>query len=118
MNELLHQMENFGGVMVGATNFFDSLDQAVLRRFTFKIEFGYLDDAGKRKFFERTFGTHLTEPERSRLDAVANLAPGDFRTVRQSLYYLGSGVDNAMRIGELEKESGVKSVSKRNRIGF
>ena len=118
VNELLHQMENFGGVMVGATNFFDSLDQAVLRRFTFKIEFGYLDDAGKRKFFERTFGAKLTESERSRLDAVANLAPGDFRTVRQSLYYLGSGVDNAMRIGELEKESGVKSATKRHRIGF
>jgi SpoVK/Ycf46/Vps4 family AAA+-type ATPase len=118
VNELLHQMENFGGVMVGATNFFDSLDQAVLRRFTFKIEFGYLDDAGKRKFFERTFGAKLSESERSRLDAVANLAPGDFRTVRQSLYYLGSGVDNAMRIGELEKESGVKSATKRHRIGF
>ena len=60
----------------------------------------------------------LSESERSRLDAVANLAPGDFRTVRQSLYYLGSGVDNAMRIGELEKESGVKSATKRHRIGF
>jgi len=117
VNELLYQMENFNGVMVGATNFFGGLDQAVLRRFTFKIEFGYLDDAGKRKFFERTFGTPLSPEESARLDAVANLAPGDFRTVRQSLYYLGAGVDNAMRIGELEKESGVKSDSRRA-VGF
>ena len=118
VNELLHQMENFNGVMVGATNFFDGLDQAVLRRFTFKIEFGYLDDPGKRIFFERMFGTKLSAAEAERLDAVACLAPGDFRTVRQSLYYLGGAVDNAMRIGELEKESRVKADARRSRIGF
>jgi len=118
VNELLHQMENFGGIMVGATNFFDNLDQAVLRRFTFKIEFGYLDDAGKRIFFERMFKSRLSEAEAARLDAVANLAPGDFRTVRQSLYYLGSDVDNAMRIGELEKESAMKSGARHAKIGF
>ena len=111
-------MENFNGVMVGATNFFDGLDQAVLRRFTFKIEFGYLDDPGKRIFFERMFDTKLSASEAARLDAVACLAPGDFRTVRQSLYYLGGGVDNAMRIGELEKESRAKADARRSRIGF
>ena len=42
MNELLHQMENFTGVMVGATNFMDNLDQAIMRRFTFKLQFDYL----------------------------------------------------------------------------
>ena len=118
VNELLHQMENFNGVMVGATNFFDGLDQAVLRRFTFKIEFGYLDDTGKRIFFERMFDPKLSAAEAERLDAVACLAPGDFRTVRQSLYYLGGDVDNAMRIGELEKESRVKTDARRSRIGF
>ena len=111
-------MENFSGVMVGATNFFDGLDQAVLRRFTFKIEFGYLDDAGKRTFFERMFNSKLNAAEAARLDAVASLAPGDFRTVRQSLYYLGGDVDNTMRIGELEKEARVKADSHRMRIGF
>ena len=40
VNELLQQMENFSGVMIGATNFFENLDPAVLRRFTFKLEFG------------------------------------------------------------------------------
>lgn len=44
------------------------------------------------------FKTTLSASEAARLDAVANLAPGDFRTVRQSLYYLGNGVDNMMRI--------------------
>ena len=118
VNELLHQMENFNGVMIGATNFFENLDQAVLRRFTFKLEFGYLDDDGKRLFFEKMFKTRLNATESARLEAIACLAPGDFRTVRQSLYYLGSAVDNAMRLGELEKESRVKIGSSRQKIGF
>ena len=119
VNELLQQMENFDGVLVCATNFFDNLDPAVLRRFTFKIEFGYLDGDGKRRFFERMFGTPLSEVERARLDAIDDLAPGDFRTVRQSLHYLGAAVDNAMRLGELEKESAVKRAGGRRVVmGF
>ena len=119
VNELLQQMENFNGVLVCATNFFDNLDPAVLRRFTFKVEFGYLDGDGKRRFFERMFGTALSEAERARLDAIDDLAPGDFRTVRQSLHYLGAAVDNAMRLGELEKESAVKRAGVRRVVmGF
>ena len=119
VNELLQQMENFDGVLVCATNFFDNLDPAVLRRFTFKIEFGYLDGDGKRRFFERMFGTPLSEVECARLDAIDDLAPGDFRTVRQSLHYLGAAVDNAMRLGELEKESAVKRAGRRRVVmGF
>lgn len=119
VNELLYQMENFSGVMVGATNFFDSLDPAIMRRFTFKIEFGYLDNSGKRLFFERMFKTKLTADEARRLDELSDIAPGDFRTVRQSLHYLGAEVNNAMRISELEKESLAKSGGSRRRpIGF
>ena len=119
VNELLHQMERFGGVMVGATNFFDRLDKAVLRRFTFKIEFGYLDDDGKALFFERMFKTSLSEKDRTRLAAVPDLAPGDFRTVRQSMYYLRSELDNAALVAELEKEAAVKRAGVRRAVvGF
>ena len=119
VNELLHQMENFRGVMVGATNFMDNLDQAIMRRFTFKLQFDYLDVAGKRLFFERMFRTKLTENEAAQLKDVCNLAPGDFRTVRQSMYYLGGSVTNAQRIAALTKESAVKRCTKSSRrIGF
>ena len=117
VNELLHQMENFKGVMVGATNFMDNLDAAILRRFTFKLQFDYLDVAGKRLFFERMFRTSLSEADAARLAGIPSLAPGDFRTVRQSLYYLGGGVSNEMRLSELEKESSLKKHAPR-RIGF
>ncbi|MBR4171584.1 MAG: AAA family ATPase, partial [Kiritimatiellae bacterium] len=120
VNELLYQMENFSGVMVGATNFFTSLDPAILRRFTFKLEFSYLDSVGKRIFFERFFQTPLTPEEQARLDAIPDISPGDFRTVRQSLYYLGDDVTNAFRLSELEKESRTRSssTSRTASVGF
>ena len=119
--ELLHRMENFDGVLIGATNFFGSLDQAVLRRFTYKLEFDYLDNAGKKIFFERVFKTVLSEEENARLAAIPSLAPGDFRTVRQSLFYYGGEVTNAMRLDALEHESEAKGKSafrEHARIGF
>ena len=108
VNELLQQMENFDGVMVAATNFSRNLDAAVMRRFTFKLEFDYLDDAGKRLFFERMFKTTLSEGEFAELKTLRNLAPGDFRTVRQEQFYLGEEVSNADRIAALKEECALK----------
>lgn len=107
VNEILQRMENFKGVLVCATNFTASLDQAVLRRFTFKVEFGYLTDEGKRLFFERSFKTALTEDEARELDKIKMLAPGDFRTVRQRLYYTGEA-GNAVRLAALRDEASAK----------
>ena len=121
VNELLHQMENFNGVMIGATNFIQNLDQAIMRRFTFKLQFNYLDDAGKRLFFERMFKSALTEDELLRLKAIPNLAPGDFRTVRQSLFYYGGDITNTQCLDALEREAAAKEGGAfvlRGKIGF
>ena len=121
VNELLHQMENFNGIMIGATNFIQNLDQAIMRRFTFKLQFNYLDDAGKRLFFERMFKSALTEDELLRLNAIPNLAPGDFRTVRQSLFYYGGDITNTQRLDALEREAAAKEGGAfvlRGKIGF
>ena len=118
VNELLYRMENFNGIFIGATNRNDSLDPAVLRRFTFKVEFDALDTVGKQKFFERTFGTQLSAGERTRLHEIENVTPGDFRTVRQRLFYLGGEVDNEMRIRAIEQECANKRAFHRGRIGF
>ncbi len=121
VNELLHQMENFNGIMAGATNFLANLDAAVLRRFTFKLEFDYLDDGGKKIFFERMFRTCLTAAEEDRLNNIPRLAPVDFRTVRQSLFYLGGDVTNSDRLSALEQESSAKNQDKipvKMKVGF
>jgi len=122
VNEILDKMENFDGVFIAATNFAENLDPAALRRFTFKVEFDFLDNNGKRHFFAHFFGTPLNEAEAARLDCIENLTPGDFRTARQSLYYLGSDVTNDERLDVLEKESEEKTragfVRKNRRAGF
>ena len=126
-NELLARLEDFKGLFVAATNFPSSLDPAVLRRFTFKLSFGYLAEAGKRIFFERFFGTPLTDAEAAELAAIPDLCPGDFRTVRQRLDYLPGGDTNARRLAALREESDRKlalpagedfEAPARRRLGF
>ena len=119
VNELLQQMENFDGVMIAATNFCRNLDPAIMRRFTFKLEFDYLDDAGKKSFFERMFKTTLTDAELDDLRAVRNLAPGDFRTVRQESFYLDDPLTNADLIAALHEECLLKMDGEKSaKIGF
>ncbi len=121
VNELLYQMENFPGVMIGATNFIANLDAAILRRFTFKLEFDYLDAAGKKLFFERMFKATLTDSEVAHLAEIPHLVPGDFRVVRQSFFYLGDAVTNAERLAALERESEAKNTNRfyeRKKVGF
>jgi SpoVK/Ycf46/Vps4 family AAA+-type ATPase len=109
VNELLHQMENFDGIMIGATNFVTNLDPATLRRFTFKLEFDCLQNAGKMHFFKQFFAQmnmgELSAAETQRLHRIASLTPGDFRTVRQSLYYLAAAVTIDQILEGLERES-------------
>ena len=118
VNELLHHMENFSGVMIGATNFSANLDRATLRRFTFKLQFDYLDGNGKKLFFEKMFHAELSAEECEQLSRIPNLAPGDFRTVRQGLFYLGGKADNRRYLAALEQESASKQDRKAHRIGF
>lgn len=119
VNELLQQMEDFNGVMIAATNFCKNLDPAIMRRFTFKLEFDYLDDDGKRIFFEKMFKSELTDEELVELNAIQNLTPGDFRTVRQEQFYLADEQSNLDRIAALKEECALKKDgNKGNRIGF
>ncbi len=118
INEVLQQMESFGGLFVGTTNFAGMLDPAVARRFTFKIELGALTAEGKRHFFGTTFGAALSEADAATLDQIDGLTPGDFRTVRQSLYYLGGEVGNAERLAALAEEARAKTTGRLGRVGF
>ena len=118
VNELLDCMEKFKGVVVGATNFMDHLDAAVLRRFTYKLEFGYLESSGKHIFFDRAFRTPLTEMDTARLDAIPNLTPGDFKTVSQKLFYLDDEVGNTERLAALEEEVALKRDARSVCLGF
>ena len=51
------------------------------------------------------FKTKLSAAEAEALNAVKNLTPGDFRTVRQSLFYLANQLTNYDRIAALREET-------------
>lgn len=118
VNELLQQIEGFRGVMIAATNIPDSMDKAVIRRFTYKLTFDYLSESGKMLFYSRYFGTPLNDAEKVRLAAIPCLCPGDYRTVMEGLYYLDGKQSNEARLEALEREAVAKERAIHARIGF
>ncbi|MET0209515.1 MAG: ATP-binding protein, partial [Burkholderiaceae bacterium] len=87
VNEMLQGMERFGGVFVCTTNLFDELDEAALRRFSFKIRFKPLEPAQRERMFvaEALAGdaAALTDEQRKRLAVLDVLTPGDFAAVQR-----------------------------------
>ncbi len=126
VNVLLHAMENFAGILVCATNSVETLDPATIRRFTFKLEFDYLNAAGKLTFYQRILSElcqePMTEPAKRRLTNIADLTPGDFATVRQGMDYPGSsdgsGITHAALLSALEQESDAKRLGRLRNFGF
>jgi transitional endoplasmic reticulum ATPase len=123
VNELLSNMEEFKGILICATNFKKNLDAASIRRFNLKIEFDYLDNQGKQLFFKRVLGNFngngLDTTEIATLNAIDNLAPGDFKVVRQKYSFMPKEkIANAALIGSLQIEAASKNGVKTNNIGF
>lgn len=115
VNELLQLMESHNGVVICATNS-DQLDPAAIRRFTFKLKLGFLTNEGKVKLFKAYFGDELSQCERDRLMKIDHLCVGDFRTVKEKLYYSNARATNQDRLSALEFEVSTKGI--RPKIGF
>jgi len=112
VNEMLQGMERFSGIFVCTTNLLESLDQAALRRFTFKIRFMPLTAAQREKMFvtEALAGDDaaLTEPLRERLARLTELCPGDFAAVKRQLEILAAALTADEFLGQLEAEHRIK----------
>ena len=109
VNEMLQGMERFGGVFVCTTNLFDELDEAALRRFTFKIGFRPLTAAQRERMFVAV----------QRLDDEHALAPGDFAAVQRQVEILGDAFGPDAFLAQLEAEHRVKPEVRQHRpIGF
>ncbi|MBL8306665.1 MAG: ATP-binding protein, partial [Rubrivivax sp.] len=123
VNEMLQGMERFGGVFICTTNLFDELDEAALRRFTFKIRFHPLTAAQRVRMFtaEALAGddSALSAEQRARLAALDQLVPGDFAAVRRQVDILGAAFTPDEFLSQLEGEHRVKpEVRQRRGIGF
>ena len=93
VNTLLSEIERFRGIFIVGTNLIQKLDQAALRRFSFRLHFDYLTNEGKEIFYNTYFVNamkmpELNEEEKKKLFAIESMTPSDFRNVRQQFFYL------------------------------
>ena len=123
VNEMLQGMERFTGVFICTTNLFQEIDEAALRRFTFKIQFKPLTDLQRERMFVaealQGFAARLTEEQRHRLRQLEALAPGDFASVKRQVDVLGEVFEPDEFLSQLEAEHRIKpEVRQRRSIGF
>jgi ATP-dependent 26S proteasome regulatory subunit len=123
VNEMLQGMERFKGVFICTTNLFDELDEAALRRFTFKIRFRALTLEQRLQMFvtEALAGEagRLSSDQRRRLAQMDQLAPGDFAAVRRQVDILAMPFEPDEFLSQLESEHQVKpEVRQRRGMGF
>lgn len=116
VNEMLAQMERYGGYFIATTNLKDDLDPACLRRFDLKTKFDYLrpeQAVAMAKAYAGKLG--LTDGVEA-LDRVAdfgNLTPGDFAAVgRQATFRKLSGTEDFVE--RLAVESNLKAAGMGN----
>jgi transitional endoplasmic reticulum ATPase len=124
-NEFLTRMERYRGILICTTNRLNGIDAASIRRFNHKIGFKYLTAEGNEIFY-RKFLSHLaygpfTDEHRAALRDMANLAPGDFKVVREQLSYHPAGrTTHADILNALSVEAKLKSRDEKEarRVGF
>ncbi|MFT4193697.1 ATP-binding protein [Ottowia sp.] len=123
VNEMLQQMERHDGVFICTTNLLDRIDQAALRRFTFKIRFKPLTAEQREKMFvtEALAGNagQLTGEVRQRLAKLEQLCPGDFAAVKRQTDILAAEFTAAEFLEQLEAEHRIKpEVREQRSMGF
>ena len=125
VNELLQQMESFEGLFICATNRFEHLDPASLRRFTAKLAFDYLTPRQRWFLFLQESGLATDQtyadlrPLRRRLDRLDTLTPGDYATVKRQFIALGETPNAEAFVSQLEDEIRLKDIhGQRRAIGF
>lgn len=112
VNEMLTQMESAEYPFICTTNLLDTLDEASLRRFTFKIKFDFMTQEQVNLAIEHFFGIKNTNVN------LNGLTAGDFATVKKKTDFLG--VNDLDEIVEMLKEEikVKKSKTLQNSVGF
>ena len=123
VNEMLQGMERHHGIFICTTNLLDSIDQAALRRFTFKIKFMPLTSAQRETMFavEALGGdeAQLTNELRVRLAKLTQICPGDFAAVKRQTDILAATFSADEFMSQLEAEHRIKpEVREARGIGF
>ena len=123
VNEMLQGMERYAGIFICTTNLLESLDQAALRRFTFKIRFMPLAREQRETMFvtEALAGDarRLTTELAQRLAQLTQLCPGDFAAVKRQGVILAVELAAEEFLAQLEAEHRIKPEVREGRgMGF
>ena len=123
VNEMLQGMERYNGIFICTTNLLDRLDQAALRRFTFKIKFKPLTGVQREKMFVvealANDASLLTAEIRGQLALLDQLCPGDFAAVKRQAVILDSELGAIEFLEQLQAEHRIKPEVRENRgMGF
>ena len=123
VNEMLQGMERHNGIFICTTNLLESLDQAALRRFTFKIKFMPLTNPQREVMFttEALAGDAvlLTKELGTRLAKLVHICPGDFAAVKRQSDILAATLTADEFMSQLEAEHRIKpEVREARGIGF
>ena len=121
VNELLVQMEHFEGIFIAATNLFEQVDEASLRRFDIKICFNFLQPEQ-----HVALARSVLRSARKRLPAVLTaefhklrlLTPGDYSAVMRRFTILGETVTADKLLQALQEEQQYKFSRRNQPIGF
>jgi SpoVK/Ycf46/Vps4 family AAA+-type ATPase len=123
VNEMLQGMERFAGIFICTTNLMESIDQAALRRFTFKIRFKPLTPSQRETMFvvEALGGdaSRLSLELAKRLAKLEQLCPGDFAAVKRQVEILAEALAPEEFMAQLEAEHRIKpEVREARPMGF
>ena len=123
VNEMLQGMERFTGMFICTTNLFQELDEAALRRFTFKIQFKPLTAAQRERMFVTEAladdASQFTAEQAGRLMQLSALAHGDFASVKRQVDVLGEVFEPDEFLSQLEAEHRLKPEMRQQRgMGF
>ena len=123
VNEMLQGMERHNGVFICTTNLLDSIDQAALRRFTFKIKFMPLTLVQRELMFVTealaSDATLMTDDLRARLAKLTQICPGDFAAVKRQTDILDTTFSSDEFMSQLEAEHRIKpEVREARSMGF
>ncbi len=123
VNEMLQGMERHHGIFICTTNLLDSIDQAALRRFTFKIKFMPLTATQRDTMFvtEALAGADamFSDELRARLAKLTQICPGDFAAVKRQTDILDAVFSADEFMSQLEAEHRIKpEVREARGMGF
>ena len=123
VNEMLQGMERFNGIFICTTNLMDRIDQAALRRFTFKIRFQPLTRTQRIALFIKEACLAEETPLRHglelRLACLDQLCVGDFAAVKRQAEILDAQLDPDELLTQLEAEHRIKpDVREARGMGF